>query len=128
VSDFKIIMIFMSIALFPLLLSGKTWDSDSLVSRINENETKLNDRWVAPDKGLHLVGSAILMIGSAKSLQRFAGYGRSRSMNWSFGFTFSLGIGKEIYDRTRPGNLFSYKDLTADILGCCIGCILVNME
>ena len=100
-SDFKIIMIFMSITLFPLLLSGKTWDSDSLVSRINENETKLNDRWVAPDKGLHLVGSAILMIGSAKSLQRFAGYGRSRSMNWSFGFTFSLGPDPEIYFLTK---------------------------
>jgi uncharacterized protein YfiM (DUF2279 family) len=41
--------------------------------------------------------------------------------------SFSLGLGKEIYDHRKPSNRFSYKDLTADIVGIVIGVIIVSI-
>jgi uncharacterized protein YfiM (DUF2279 family) len=48
----------------------------------------------------------------------------TRSTVYSLGFTFGCGLGKEIWDSTRPKNYFSYKDLLYDILGIGAGYLL----
>ena len=109
-------------------VESKPWDSDSLSIRQKIFKSEKTDSWFSQDKGLHLVGSTILSVGMAKSLERFGSYTKSKSANVSFGFTLSVGLGKEFCDKAKPGNTFSYKDLTADLLGCLIGFILVNAD
>jgi uncharacterized protein YfiM (DUF2279 family) len=42
------------------------------------------------------------------------------------GATFSLGIAKEFYDKSRSENHFSWKDLLADVVGIGAGFIILN--
>jgi|GEM_PF-402997 len=85
------------------------------------------DSWFSRDKGLHLAGSLMTTVAISKSLQRFGNKSSTKASYWGVGLTFSLGLGKEIYDHRKPSNRFSYKDLTADIVGIVIGVILVSI-
>lgn len=83
------------------------------------------DRWIAPDKGLHLLGSMMLTVAGTKTLQQNFGFKYHTGMRWAMGFTFSLGVSKELWDSTKPHNIFSWKDLSADVVGILLGrCIL----
>ncbi len=81
----------------------------------------VKDRWIAPDKGLHLLGSMMVTIAGTKTLQQNYGFKYRDGMKWAMGFTFCLGLGKEVRDSRQPHNIFSWKDLTADIVGILIG-------
>lgn len=93
---------------------------DSLTVNPLLNE-EIVDRWIAPDKGLHLLGSMMLTVAGSKTLQQNFGVKSQASKTWAMSFTFCLGVGKEVRDSTRPHNIFSWKDLTADIIGILIG-------
>lgn len=77
------------------------------------------DRWLAVDKGNHLALSVLFAAG---------GYGASTlvvSEPWQRaalggGFTFMLGVAKELYDATGRGEP-SLRDLTWDLIGCVLG-------
>ena len=86
------------------------------------------DRWLGRDKGLHFVGSMISTVAVGKTSQRFFDQSAERSVKIGAGFTFALGLGKEVWDSTQKNNKFSYKDLTADILGILMGSVLLNIE
>jgi putative lipoprotein len=85
------------------------------------------DSWFSRDKGLHLAGSLMTTVAISKSLQHFGNTSSARASYWGVGLSFSLGLGKEIYDHRKPSNRFSYKDLTADIVGIVIGVIIVSI-
>lgn len=111
-------------------LQAKPWASkDSLADRaqVQINE-EISDRWIAPDKGLHLLGSMMLTIAGSKTLRQNFGLKSHSSTKWAMGFTFCLGFGKEVRDSTRPHNIFSWKDLTADVLGILIGRTILELK
>lgn len=95
--------------------------------RINHN-SDIKDSWIGLDKGYHLVGSMICMIGTAKGFQQFTTCDHRQSVIYGSGITLSLGMGKEIYDSKQKNNHFSYKDLVADIIGLSIGIIILNID
>ena len=39
-----------------------------------------------------------------------------------------LGLGKEFWDRNQKDNIFSWKDLSADVLGILIGITLLQID
>ncbi len=86
----------------------------------------ITDRWFGVDKGRHFVGSFILTGFTQQSLYRYSGRKRKESRKIAFGFSLSIGIGKEIWDSTKQNNHFSYKDLTADILGSLFAILIVG--
>jgi uncharacterized protein YfiM (DUF2279 family) len=86
------------------------------------------DRWFGRDKGLHFVGSMISTVAVGKTSQTFFDQSKEQSLKIGVGFTFALGLGKEVWDSTKKNNKFSYKDLTADILGILMGSVLLNLE
>ena len=90
--------------------------------------TITGDSWLGVDKAVHLTGSMILTAGVSKGLQKLADISKDKSIVIGFGFTFALGAGKEIWDSGKCGNFFSYKDLTANIIGACIGAVLVYQD
>ncbi len=98
--------------------------SDSLHSKAAEN----TDSWLGVDKALHVTGSMIFMTAVSVNLRRRAAYSRQDALRVGFGFTFAFGTAKEIYDGSKTDNYFSYKDLTADIIGACIGVFLAGQD
>lgn len=90
--------------------------------------TIASDSWLGVDKAVHLTGSMILTAGVSAGLQKLADKSKRKSIVIGFGFTFALGAGKEFWDSGKRGNFFSYKDLTVDIIGACIGAVLVYQD
>ena len=82
-----------------------------------------HDSWSSNDKGFHCFGSAYLFIALHKFL----------FFPYAFLITFFSGLLWEIKDATLPyedfgfigGDGFSYKDLTADIIGILLGYLLI---
>ena len=71
------------------------------------------DLWLAKDKADHLICSAFLV-----------GLGYYMA---GLGFSFSLGIAKEVYDRRGRKGVASWRDLVADALGCGLGYALIAL-
>lgn len=84
-------------------------------------KTNIKDLWIAEDKARHLVGSFILAGIFSQSLKRFSGLSNSRSINLGFSISLGIGLAKEINDGESRNNIFSIKDLGADILGATLG-------
>jgi len=112
------------------LLNVKHSNSDSVSANII-NLTGANnkiDRWISADKGYHLIGSIISTTGISNSCIQFADIKKEKSIRIGAGLTFALGIGKEFWDGHQKNNIFSWKDLSADILGILIGTILLQID
>jgi len=87
---------------------------------------RIQDKWLAWDKVEHL-GVSALFSGTLYSVfHDFYNNDRKSSLYLSSSLTFSLGLGKEFYDRRTPRNKFSYKDLVADVLGIGIGLLIAT--
>ncbi len=112
------------------LLTELCWSQDCGVSVAfhpsQPDTTKIQDKWLAWDKAEHL-GVSALFSGTLYSVfHDFYNNDRKSSIYLSSSLTFSLGLGKEFYDRRTPRNKFSYKDLVADILGIGIGLLIAT--
>lgn len=111
--------------LFLFLYQISHAENKSEISFLNENEKsdtlKICDKWLAWDKVKHFGVSAYLSAISYKIYHDFYHNHKESSLYFSCGLTFSLGLGKEVYDERRPNGKFSYKDLVADILGIGVG-------
>ena len=92
----------------------------------NLKESKIPDRFFAPDKAQHLMGSLISTVFIYKVFEGSADAGTRESRYLAGGITLSLGISKEIFDSKDPKNHFSWKDLIADIAGIGLGFIIIN--
>ncbi|MFQ6002704.1 MAG: hypothetical protein ACE5KJ_03070 [Candidatus Zixiibacteriota bacterium] len=99
--------------------------AENQISFFNQNEKSdtltTSDRWWARDKVEHFGVSAYLSFVSYKIYHDFYHNHKESSLYFSGGLTFSLGLGKEVYDEKRTNGKFSYKDLVADILGIGVG-------
>jgi uncharacterized protein YfiM (DUF2279 family) len=105
------------LAFFPLALAAGTPDA---------NRTLSFDRWFAKDKAQHAVISFITTGFSIYKLKHEANK-RPEEARWTGAvFTLSLGIGKELKDRTIPDNHFCFKDLAADGIGIAAAILLVG--
>jgi uncharacterized protein YfiM (DUF2279 family) len=82
---------------------------------------KVSDKWIAWDKVEHIGVSAFFSGVFYSIFHDFYYNKRESSIYFSTALTFSLGLGKEFYDKRTPPKKFSYKDLVADILGIGLG-------
>jgi len=110
-------------ALFFLVLAG----AGSLQGQ-EAKEMNFNDRWLARDKVSHLGVSAAL-VGFSYHLLRYERQNqRCSSRNAAVGLSLGMGLAKETRDASRPNNHFSYKDLTADLLGAALGILIFTTK
>jgi uncharacterized protein YfiM (DUF2279 family) len=102
--------------------------SSSNFSKVLHKPDSLNeeikDSWFSRDKGQHLTGSFISTGLIMMSSNRFLNTDKGKSKTVAVSFTLSLGLGKEIFDSQQHNNHFSYKDLTADLLGICLAILV----
>ena len=78
------------------------------------------------DKAQHCIGSAISTIFLTKFSGTHWKLSEAKSKKFAMMTTIGLGILKEVFDKNRPKNYFSWKDLCANGAGIVIGIILVN--
>ena len=95
-------------------------------SSVESSSYTNKDRWLGSDKVAHLTLSLFISAISYKIYHDNYYNDKDSSILFSSGFTLSLGLGKEFYDRKRPNNKFSYKDLIADIIGISLGLVLAT--
>jgi uncharacterized protein YfiM (DUF2279 family) len=90
------------------------------------NLTKTQDKFFAPDKAQHLMGSLISTVFFYKIFEGPAGANSTDSKYLAGGLTLSIGISKEILDSSDLKNHFSWKDLIADIAGISLGFVIIK--
>lgn len=95
-----------------------------LIADSLNNDVTINDQWFARDKGMHVAASFILTGFTTMCGNRFMDLKKSRSKTIGISFTFSMALGKEIYDSRQQNNHFSYKDLTADVAGIILAVLV----
>jgi putative lipoprotein len=87
-----------------------------------------DDKWFTRDKMDHAITSAFVTAFGyyvARKECELTVRGASRS---AIGFSFSLGLGKEVYDCTLRKSRFSIKDIAADLVGSGIGLLLLRID
>ena len=92
--------------------------------QVNLTRSGKPDRYFAPDKAKHFLAGMIATIFIYQSFENQLTPKENRYL--AGGVTVSLGVLKEIYDKSKPENHFSWKDLVADVLGMGMGFVLVN--
>jgi len=89
---------------------------------------RFNDPWLGHDKLAHAALS-LALVGYGYHLARYEGGCGSRgARHLAVGITLSLGLLKELRDRSRPGNRFSCRDLAADLAGAAAGTALFTIK
>lgn len=122
-----ILKILIVIVLFSeTLVAGNEFTKKKLMDNGDSlwQEIEIKDEWLARDKGLHLAGSFISTGLITLSTNRFLKGDKDQSKYIAVTITFALSLSKEIYDSRLSDNHFSFKDLTADILGISLALLV----
>ncbi len=83
------------------------------------------DSWFGIDKIKHFFMSAFIESVSYSALQA-AHVKRRPALAGAIGVTATFGVAREIHDKRRAGNRFSYRDLTWDALGIGTGAVMLT--
>ena len=83
------------------------------------------DSWFGIDKIKHFFISAFIESVAYSGLQA-AGVKRRPAVAGAIGITAAAGVAREIHDKRKPGNRFSYRDLAWGGLGIAAGAALVT--
>jgi putative lipoprotein len=83
------------------------------------------DSWFGIDKIKHFFISAFIESVSYSALQA-ANVNRRPAMAGAIGVSAAFGVARELHDRKKPGNRFSYRDLTWDALGITAGAVMLK--
>ena len=83
------------------------------------------DSWFGIDKIKHFFISAFIESVSYSALQA-ARVNHRTALTGAIGVTASFGVARELHDKRKPGNRFSYRDLTWDTIGAGAGVVLLR--
>ncbi len=95
--------------------------------RLSRSQLKQkNDPWFGKDKIDHFLASAFLVGFAYHSNRDYFQRRHVPSLNFAVGFSFGIGIGKEIWDKTSRKGTPSYRDLLADLAGVGLGYLIYS--
>ena len=116
------------------LLINNIYSQDETVNIENDtteafsNNSKIYDSWTSIDKGQHFMGSLIGTILVSKVNNRYFDIDNLTSKRVGVSIMFSVGLTKEFIDRKKEGNIFSWKDLTANLAGILAGLAIMEIN
>lgn len=87
-------------------------------------ERQKEDSWLGEDKLKHLLVSTFLIGTGYRLCSDGFDMPSDCSRVVASSLAFSLGLGKELRDRTKEGEIFSLKDLGVDLLGIGMGLLI----
>lgn len=83
------------------------------------------DSWVGEDKLKHLAVSAWLT-GAGVLAVTHQSRSENRARKVVVPAVMLIGVGKELVDSRKPNGYFSWKDLTADLVGIALALVVLN--
>lgn len=86
-----------------------------------------HDPWFGFDKLKHLSSSFILTTTGYYVQTRMIALPEQKSLSSAGMLTISLGLGKEFFDWRKPGGMFSYRDLVANLTGVGLAVLFIQM-
>jgi uncharacterized protein YfiM (DUF2279 family) len=95
------------------------------VNLVHAQTAVARDSWFGIDKIKHFFISAFIESVTYSALQA-AHVKRRPALAGAIGVTAALGVAREIHDKRRPGNRFSYRDLSWDALGAAAGAVMLS--
>ena len=95
------------------------------VNLIYAQAAVVRDSWFSPDKIKHFFMSAFIESLTYSALQA-ARVNHRPALAGAIGVTMAVGVGREIHDKRTPGNIFSVRDLTWDVVGATAGAVLLT--
>lgn len=116
---FLLVFLLLSTPAFGLCQHAESDTSDISFSGFKDN-------WFGEDKAQHTVVSFILVWWGTMIHESAHQHGLNQDIRAGIGFSFTLGLAKEIHDSRKDGNRFSLKDLAADILGIGMAVLVIN--
>jgi len=90
------------------------------------SSARFQDAWFGEDKAHHFMMSFMLTWWGTINHDLMHNHGSNQAIRAGAGFSFALGLAKEIRDSRMPKNRFSLKDLAADLLGIGLAVLLMN--
>jgi uncharacterized protein YfiM (DUF2279 family) len=106
--------------------SLKIAEADSI--KIINPKITISDSWFGIDKGQHFTGSLIGTILISQVNNRYFDINKSNSKTIGTGIVFSIGITKELFDSKKDKNIFSWKDLVANVAGIITGVVIMEIK
>jgi uncharacterized protein YfiM (DUF2279 family) len=85
------------------------------------------DKWFASDKVKHFSVSCLLVIAGKIGSKEVLNFDRAASSTSAVGSALLIGFVKEVIDDLNPNNIFSLKDLAADLLGIALAISLLSL-
>jgi uncharacterized protein YfiM (DUF2279 family) len=117
-----------------LLLEGHVIQAADFFQVVNDDTSCLfqyqalpkchHDNWTSEDKAVHVIACFISTTLINQLAIRSGDFSSGGGRYLSAGFVFTLGAVKEINDNGKRNNFFSWKDLSANILGITLAVIL----
>ena len=96
---------------------------------LNQNiKRSLHDQWFSQDKAHHFMVSAFLTGFSYYAFKQEFGQSSESAATAAVSVSFSIGIGKEIYDGVSGKGTPSWKDIVADAAGVMFGILIVTVS
>jgi uncharacterized protein YfiM (DUF2279 family) len=83
------------------------------------------DSWFGIDKIKHFFISAFIESVTYSGLQA-ANVKRRPALAGAIGVAAAAGVGRELHDKRKPGNRFSYRDLTWGAVGIGAGAVMLT--
>lgn len=94
----------------------------------NIPNTIKNESWFAIDKGQHFIGSFIGTVLITKVNNRQLNIDKSNSKKLGIGIIFTFGLVKETLDNQKFKNIFSWRDLLANIAGIATAIAVLEIK
>ena len=85
------------------------------------------DRWVARDKARHVVFSGLWTLSAQYVLVNKANWSEGDALPAAVATSATVGLGKELYDTTRPDGTASGKDLVAHAVGIGLAVAVIQL-
>lgn len=88
----------------------------------------LHDKWFGEDKAHHFMASAFLTGFSYYVSKQEVGMTQHKANVAAVGVSFSVGLGKEVYDGVSGKGHVSLQDVVADVAGIVFGVLILNVS
>lgn len=85
------------------------------------------DKWLGSDKVKHFSASFLLVVLGKMGSKEVLKFDRAASSTSAVGTALLVGFVKEVVDDLNPNNIFSLKDLVADLLGIALAVLLLSL-
>jgi len=84
------------------------------------------DSWFSEDKAHHFMASAYIAALVYYYTQDEASWSHDKAIALGIGFSFSLGLSKEIHDKHSKSGQASWKDMVANVCGIAVGLLIFS--